>query len=292
MSDLECRRVRIPRFRIIAILVLAVGSVSGFATRVGASTITVPSGPPRVDANAPLTVVATGFRPSENVYIEQCDGVPPSALRWSPTLDCDNGSSPPAVIADAQGTATFSGDDLSRAFRPFEGESPSSLFNCMSAGKRPPNNQLATFTNCKVRVSSNNASATGDQVFLPIVLTGHSVPSGSSSVPSSTTTLPHTSGTTSAKAAAATAAGHARAKRASKRGASAKPGHPSATARPAIVPAVAPATAPAASKNKSGAGLGALSDSGVRTGYLLLLLGLVIAFVPLVVRSSARRRGR
>jgi len=72
---------------------------------------------------------------------------------------------------DARGFATFSALDRNHAFRPFSGESPQSLFNCVGASQRPPENSLPTFARCTLRVSSNNAAATSDQAFAAIELT-------------------------------------------------------------------------------------------------------------------------
>jgi hypothetical protein len=289
MSNPRRRTPSCASARIAVALLLAFGTACAIVARAGASTITVPTGTPHVDANAPLAVVVTGFRPGQNVYIEQCDGVSPTAPHWSSTLDCDNGTSPPAVIADAQGTATFAIDDVSRAFRPFEGESPSTLFNCLSPGSRALNNQLPTFTNCKVRVSSNNASATGDQVFLPIVLTGRSVSRSSGGSPSPPTTVRRASLPTSVRRPSETTLPKAAAIAGAKDAKGTTNGSPATSSgnRAAAAPATGTRAANAGSKSRTGAGLATLSDPGVRVGYLLLVIGLVIAFVPLIVR---RRR--
>jgi hypothetical protein len=272
----------------IAAMVIAFGAFAPGTA--GATSITMPTGEPHVDANAPLAVTATGFQAGVNVYVEQCDGVPPTKQGWDPTLDCDLGSSPPAAVADAQGTATFPADDVNRAFHPFVGESPQSLFNCMAAGERPPSNGLSSFTDCKLRVSTNNSSATPDQVFLPIILTGRSVakakrpgaaPAASPTTSSPSTTVPGkrgnaTSGTTVAPKDRRTTD---RARRAARSA-------PNQAAAPVASPV---ATAAASAHSSSGAGLTALSDSGVRTGYILLGLGLMIAFVPLLVPRRRRR---
>jgi hypothetical protein len=272
--------------RALAGLALVVLGVATFGARAEASSVTVPAGVPQVVANAPLEVVVAGFEPNQNVFVEQCDGVSPTATGWDPTINCDLGSSPPPAIADANGDATFPSDDVNRAFHPFQGESPQSLFNCMAAGKPAPNNQLPTFNNCKLRISSNNSSATGDQVFVPIVLTGRSVP-----VPvrpgagSSTTTVPGNAGTAS-PTTTTPARAKAAARRSGKGAAGRKPSPAEAKAAGAGVAVVT--VPPDTTGASSGAGLLAVSDSGVQTGYLLLLLGLLIVFVPLLVRRRAR----
>ena len=122
-----------------------------------------------------FTVVASGFPPNSPVLVEQCDGIPATTPGWDPTLNCDLVSSPSAAIADANGVATFPTTDPNRRFTPFKGESPQSIFNCLAPGQASPNNGLPDFTNCKIRVSSNNSAVTADQAFLPITLPGAAV---------------------------------------------------------------------------------------------------------------------
>jgi len=105
-----------------------------------------------------FTIVATGFRPGASVYVEQCDGTSPQSPNWSPADHCDNGTAPSPVYADGSGRATFDAHDRNHKFTPFVGASPQGLFTCGTPG------------NCTVRVSTNNASATDDQVFFAVVL--------------------------------------------------------------------------------------------------------------------------
>ena len=112
-----------------------------------------------------LTVTASGFQPDDNVFIEQCDGTSTSDFGWDPTINCDLGSSPAPAVADASGKVTFSVGDANHRFRPFTGDSPQGLFNCRAPGAAV-SSSLPSFTNCKVRVSTNNAVRTGDQQFI------------------------------------------------------------------------------------------------------------------------------
>jgi hypothetical protein len=116
----------------------------------------------------PVTVVATGFPPGRQVFLEQCNGRAPGEPRWSPTLDCDSGNAPAPAIADLGGTARFSKDDPNRVFAPVLGASPSRLFNCIAPHATPPGNGLTSYTTCQLRVSTNNAQQTDDQVFRSI----------------------------------------------------------------------------------------------------------------------------
>lgn len=119
---------------------------------------------------AAFTVTARGFQPYENVFIEQCNGRPPTAASWSPSLDCDLGSAPAAAVADADGVATFSATDPNHALYPVVGPSPEALFNCLTPTMRSPANGVDDFTNCQVRISTSNTEGTDDQVFLRIKL--------------------------------------------------------------------------------------------------------------------------
>ncbi len=75
----------------------------------------------------------------------------------------------------------------------------------MSGRKNAAEQSTPDVHDCKLRVSSNNSSTTGDQIFLPITLTGRSVPvpKRAGRVPASTTTVPLTHGPTSPNATAA-----------------------------------------------------------------------------------------
>jgi hypothetical protein len=143
-----------------------------------ATSIAAPTGNPyAVPQNATgdpqaFTVTVTGFSAGQSVYLEQCDGTDPASSGWSPATHCDVGTSPAAVIADGSGKATFEASDPNHAFHPVKGPSPSGAFNCLASGSPSPNNGVKDFTNCKLRASSNNTTATGDQVFLTLQLSG------------------------------------------------------------------------------------------------------------------------
>ncbi len=165
--------------RIVALfLALLVGGVglTLAASSASASTITSPSGSPFAvpgDAGGnpqPFTISATGFTAGANVFVEQCDGTPSTAVGWDPTINCDLGASPAPNLADANGNVTFLASDSNHAFHPFKGASPQGIFNCLAPAQASPNNGLPDFTNCQVRVSSNNTVGTSDQVFLTMTL--------------------------------------------------------------------------------------------------------------------------
>jgi hypothetical protein len=146
------------------VFTLIVLSFVALASAAGATQVVEPSARPYPvpgDAHGnpqAFTIVATGFRPGGPVYVEQCDGVPPTVPQWQPTAHCDLGTSPAPVYADAGGRVTFDAHDPNHRFIPFVGRSPQDLFDCGVPG------------NCTVRVSSNNSSATIDQVFFAIAL--------------------------------------------------------------------------------------------------------------------------
>ncbi len=109
-----------------------------------ASRITEPVSNPyhvAIDASGkpvPFTIVADGLPAGRQAFIEQCDGLPPSAPNWSVDRDCDLGGSPSPVIVDPQGVARFSATDANHGFVPVMGESPQSLFNCLRPGAKAP----------------------------------------------------------------------------------------------------------------------------------------------------------
>jgi hypothetical protein len=157
------------------------------ATGAGADTrITEPTaGPIHVALDpagkpVPFTIVAKGFSAGHLVFIEQCDGRPPSAPNWTPARDCDVGGAPAPVIVDSQGNARFSATDPNHRFQPVLGESPETLFNCVQPAGPKPSNLLTNYTTCQIRVSSNNVQATDDQVFAAIVFGSTSSGAGSS----------------------------------------------------------------------------------------------------------------
>ena len=137
---------------------------------------------------------ASGYVADDQVFIEQCDGVAPTAVGWDPSQNCDLGSSPASAIASASGTVTFLSTDPNHAFKPFKGPSPQGLFNCLSPTQASPNNGLPDFTNCKLRVSTNNSLGTSDQAFLNLQLpnTVGSAPNFTGTPPGATVGQPYT----------------------------------------------------------------------------------------------------
>jgi hypothetical protein len=117
-----------------------------------------------------FTVAGTGWQPHTQVWIEQCDGVPPTSPTWNPNTDCDPATSPAGAVADAKGNVSFPVTNHNWAFPVFRGGSPQSMFNCLSPHERDLGNHLTSYRNCQVRMSSNDSAVTTDQTFLPIVL--------------------------------------------------------------------------------------------------------------------------
>jgi hypothetical protein len=203
----ECAMHSIPR-RLIA--VASVVSVVLFSAGVAyAETITQPTGSPFAvpgDASGnpvPFTVVATGFPPSTQVYVETCDGVPSTATNWDPTIDCDNGASNAPVISSSTGVATFTAPG-NRQFVPVKGLQPTGLFACDAPGgpATTPAPTLGDWTNCQLRVSTSNTGPTTDQVFLtltmpsaPVVTTTTSTTTTTTTTSTTTTTVPSTGST-------------------------------------------------------------------------------------------------
>jgi hypothetical protein len=178
---------RFARFFVWSASAAALGAVFVVAPAFAATRVVEPTASPyhvAMDANGapiPFTVAASGFQPDANVFAEQCDGRVPSDPNWSPTRDCDAGSAPGPVSADTSGTARFDAANPNRRILFFVGASPEGIFNCVPQGAPEPTNQLRNFSNCQIRVSTNNAQSTADQVFLPIVFGGSATTSSSGS---------------------------------------------------------------------------------------------------------------
>jgi hypothetical protein len=173
---------------ICALMVLAASALAVFATSALAATrITVPADSPyhvTLDAQGKpvaFTVAGDGFSQFTSVFVEQCNGRPPDAPNWSPSVDCDLATGQAPAIADKAGKVRFDAADSTRALRPFVGPSPQGLFNCLPPDAKSPGNELPDFRNCQIRIASNPAQSTTDQVFLPIVLGTGSHEAGTSS---------------------------------------------------------------------------------------------------------------
>lgn len=161
-----------------------------------AGTITSPSGPtfavPGDGAGNPLPfdVTATGFTPGQQIFVTQCDGLSPSDPNWSVATDCDFGTAPGPVPADENGAVTFTG---THHFVPFKnGDNAQGKFNCIGPNDPASTNGEPDWTNCRLRVSSNNTTTTADQAFL--VLTMPNAQTGSTTT--STTVAPETTTST------------------------------------------------------------------------------------------------
>jgi hypothetical protein len=161
----------------VLIVAVAIATVSAFAVAAYAATGVSSPTPlrftvPGDSGGAPqsVTIAASGFAPGAPVFIEQCNGVDPTSTGWSPTSNCDLGSSPSPVNAGDDGTATFPANDPNFGFTAFKGESPQSLFNCLAANQPSPANGLTDYRNCQVRLSTNNVVVTSDQVFFQLAL--------------------------------------------------------------------------------------------------------------------------
>jgi hypothetical protein len=140
----------------------------------------------------PFDIAVSGYPHGTNVFVEICDGQP-IASGWNPTLRCDNTTSPSPVPADVNGNASFPASNVNEQIGVFNGISPGDVFNCLSlneiqafgdatpgqfpgewtlgagdtmtaTGQTVDPNQPA-WTNCLLRASSNNATATTDQIF-------------------------------------------------------------------------------------------------------------------------------
>ena len=131
---------------------------------------------------APITISASGFQPGQQVYVEQCDGNPDTAPNWTPSIDCDIGTSPAPVFTPASGTVVFDTSDLNHRFTPVKGLSPEGNFACFTSTSP---SGVPHFNTCQVRISTNNTQATTDQIFLELTMAGQAGTTGSAAAASS-----------------------------------------------------------------------------------------------------------
>jgi hypothetical protein len=256
-------------FGVLILIALPAPAFAAHVVQPSASPVVVPVAP--TGSPAAITVAASGFAARSLVYVEQCDGVAPTVPQWSPTVHCDLGSSPSPAIADGSGLATFPATDRNRAFHPFAGESPQSLFNCLAPSQRAPANGLPNFTNCALRVSTSNTAVTADQTFVAVALTA------SHESAATTTTIEVTTTTGGAKTRASkktSVSTDAMGRRTKGKGAAGKQSAASTAARTAVV------DAPQHPK----VGLLSFSDSDLTTGYILVLGGLLVAGLAIALR--------
>jgi hypothetical protein len=127
---------------------------------------------------APIEIKVSGFKSGQNVYVEQCDGLEITDPHWNPAIDCDTGTSPAAVFVPPSGIAVFGSNDPNHRFTPVRGQSPQGNFACFVTESAVG---VPHFDRCKVRISTNNAQPTKDQVFFEIALTAPKSSSSSSS---------------------------------------------------------------------------------------------------------------
>ena len=177
---------------------LAAGSLIIAAPAMAATQFTSPAGSTYTatsytSANAngqpnPWTVQASGFTAGQQVFAEFCDGVAPTTPNYDPAQHCDIGSSPAAAVADSSGVVTFASTDGNHHILPFLGDSQQSLFACIYPGQPVGANGYTgtsgtAYTNCQLRLSTNNTSVTSDQVYQTV---NYVNPAGAQS-PASTT---------------------------------------------------------------------------------------------------------
>ena len=104
---------------------------------------------------------APGFPASTPMFIEQCDGVAPSATGWDPTVDCDLGSVAGARDVGRQRQRHVLGDRPRIAGSGRSRVRARSRTSTASGPPRPTRTTgLPSYTNCQIRVSSNNSAAT------------------------------------------------------------------------------------------------------------------------------------
>ena len=158
---------------------LAVGSLAMAAPAL-AGTITTPSSNPytatgytSADASGqptPWTVSGSGFPANTQIFAEFCDGVASTTPGYDPASHCDLGSSGAAAISDGSGNVTFSATDANHHILPFLGDSPQGIFACIYPNQQVNDNGYTgtagtAYTNCQLRLSTNNTAVTSDQAY-------------------------------------------------------------------------------------------------------------------------------
>lgn len=133
----------------------------------------------------PFKIVAQGYTVGTQVFVMICDGNPSSAQGWSPTINCDNSTSPQAAQVVTCGVTTCATWDPAVSNNQdivvFDGEGPGQTFNCYypgeldngvaySNGQIDPSDNLPSWTNCQIRVASTNGAVTSDQAFITLTL--------------------------------------------------------------------------------------------------------------------------
>jgi hypothetical protein len=279
--------VRIRATLLAAICAIAMSvALSGQAA---AASITSPAGTPEHPFHVPadshddpvvFTIAGSGWSRGQPVYVEQCDGVPPTATGWDPAGDCDTETSPAAALGDAHGNVSFLSTSHNYAAPVFRGASPQGLFNCLSPNQPDPHNGLPTFRTCQLRMSSSNTNPTSDQAFISIVLpdSSHGYPATSqASVP----------GLGPPPGLARAGANGAGANRAGANGAGASGSGPGSTGSDAAGSSSG-SGASAVSHSSSGSS-GWLASSGAKI-LLIVLIGLLLLAVGLLLAWRHRRQ--
>ena len=127
------------------------------------------------DANGqtlPVRVAGSGFTPGALVYIEQCDGTAPTAVGWSPTSNCDLGSSNAPALADSEWARRLPAGRREPRVRSLQGRESAIVVQLLvpqpaGAGR---GQGLPDFRNCQARLSTSNTTATSDQQFFDLTL--------------------------------------------------------------------------------------------------------------------------
>jgi hypothetical protein len=123
-----------------------------------------------------FSITGSGYTPqSTNVFIEICDGVPPTTTGYDPSLDCDIGTSPAAALSDVNGLVSFPAGNLNLQLHLFDGASPSVTFNCLRADETALANGVTSYgipgtADCQIRMSTNNTITTGTESYMSFAL--------------------------------------------------------------------------------------------------------------------------
>jgi hypothetical protein len=152
--------------------------IGGASAAFASGTVTTPaSNPFNVPGDAagnPLSfqIDASPFPEGVSVaFVEQCDGVDPATdPNYSPLDHCDTFSSTSKVDVHADGIAEFLANDPNYGFNPFKGSDSLHRWNCIAPGDPDPGNGKPTYTNCQIRVSTDQNSFSPSDAYATMTL--------------------------------------------------------------------------------------------------------------------------
>jgi hypothetical protein len=150
------------------------GASAAFASGTVTTPSTNPFNVPGDAAGNPLSfqIDASPFPQGVSVaFVEQCDGIDPATDPNYSVLDhCDTNSSSAKVDVHADGVAEFLANDPNYGFYPFKGADSLNRWNCIAPGDPTPANGKPTYTNCQIRVSTDQNNFSSSDAYATMTL--------------------------------------------------------------------------------------------------------------------------